>query len=91
MSIYKHQTDTPGGVPVLVVLPGYKPCRKTKRGEERRFRSREMADGRVCCPGCDNMCLLPAEVLPGGEFVVFRPKGKKEDTEDQIKNGKGGK
>lgn len=72
MSIFKQEFETGGGVPVLVVPPGYKPCKKTPPGKEFRARAREMGDGSLRCPGCDNTCLLPQLVGPGGEFVVFR-------------------
>lgn len=77
MTIFRHDSDTEGGESVLVVLPDYKPCRKTPPGKEFRARALEMGDGGLRCPGCDNICLLPQAIGPGGEFVVFRhPKRK---------------
>jgi len=80
MSIFEQISTSPGGVPVYVVIPGYKPCEQARPGGMFRARALEMCDGRLRCPGCDNACQLPHTIGPGNEFMVHRypePAGRK--------------
>ncbi|WP_027366958.1 hypothetical protein [Desulfocurvibacter africanus] len=71
MSVFKHETDTKGGVPILVVLPGYKPCKLTRPGSEIRARTVRKGE-QLVCPRCERTCAVPHFIGAGNEFVVFR-------------------
>jgi len=72
MSNLLHKTDTPGGIPILMVEYGYKPCKMLPlRGQELRGRA-VMRGGQLICPCCERMCELPGCVAQGAEFLVIR-------------------
>ncbi|EGJ49022.1 hypothetical protein [Desulfocurvibacter africanus] len=77
MTVFKHETDTQGGVPVYVIVPGYTPCKLTKPGEQIRARTVQKGE-QLVCPRCERTCAVPHSIGPGNEFVVFRhPKTAK--------------
>lgn len=57
--------ELPGEIASLEMPAGYK-CRTG------RFRARELASGRVVCPGCKFMCELPRPVAGDQEIWVHK-------------------
>lgn len=76
MSIFRFTSETEGGVPVLSVEPGYKPCAKTRPGAQMRART-VIRGGQLVCPNCERLCVMPHDIGQGNEFVVYRPEKTK--------------